>query len=207
MEVPQISFYANLLSLTIVLICWCIFGYTILFGRTGHTDENRSSAPKSWAGLALQLGGIGVAFVLPRLPIASPLTAGQFANIVLQLIAVLLAVGSVWLAIAAIKELGKQWSLEARVLEGHKLITTGVYSRVRHPIYTAMLGMLLATGLAWSHWIAVLIGLIVFLVGTRIRTRLEEALLRDAFGEEFETWHRKVPGLIPFFQIVPRRSE
>ena len=136
--------------------------------------------------------------VIPRWPIGSLFVGGQYTNIVLQVAAVVLAVGSVWLVIAALRELGKQWSLEARVLEGHKLIKTGVYSIVRHPIYTAMLGMLLATGLAVSHWLIVVLGLTTFLIGTRIRTNLEERLLRDAFGEEFEEWRARVPGLIPF---------
>jgi protein-S-isoprenylcysteine O-methyltransferase Ste14 len=34
--------------------------------------------------------------------------------------------------------LGRQWSLEARVLEGHRLIVEGPYRYVRHPIYAAM---------------------------------------------------------------------
>ena len=206
MNFEQLSFLINLISLAIVAISWCIFGYTILFGRKAHTSEEKSSAPKSWVGLVLQLAGIGITFILPRLPVASPLITDQLTvNIVLQILAITLAVSSVWLAIAAIKELGKQWSLEARVLEGHNLITTGVYSTVRHPIYTAMLGMLISTGLSWSHWIAIVFGLVVFLVGTKIRTNLEEALLREAFGEEFENWKAKVPGLIPYLKTQRQR--
>jgi protein-S-isoprenylcysteine O-methyltransferase Ste14 len=148
--------------------------------------------------LVLQLAGMGVT-ILPRWPIGSEFAGDQDAlNIVLQIAGIILAVGSVWLVISALRELGKQWSLEARVLEGHKLIKTGVYGVVRHPIYTAMLGMLLANGFAVSHWLIVVLGLIVFLIGTRIRTHLEELLLREAFDEEFENWKAKVPGLIPF---------
>jgi protein-S-isoprenylcysteine O-methyltransferase Ste14 len=202
MNTEQASFYATLMSLALIFVSWCIFGYTILFGRKSHNSEQKSSAPKSWVGLALQLAGIGITFIAPRLPFASPMIGEHHtANIVLQIIASVLAVSSVLLVMAAIKELGKQWSLEARVLEGHKLITTGVYNVVRHPIYTAMLGMLLATGFAFSHWVAIILGLIVFLVGTRIRTNLEEGLLRDAFGEEFENWKARVPRLIPFVKM------
>ncbi|MEO7538418.1 MAG: isoprenylcysteine carboxylmethyltransferase family protein [Pyrinomonadaceae bacterium] len=198
MTAEQTSVYTNLISLTVVAISWCVFGYTILFGRKPHTPEEKSSAPKSWIGLALQLAGTGITFVLPRLPVASPLIAEQLkANIIFQIISIVSATLSAWLAMAAIKELGKQWSLQARVIEGHKLITTGVYGIVRHPIYTAMLGMLFATGIALSHWAALIVALIVFLIGTRIRTDLEEGLLRNAFGEELETWKAKVPGLIP----------
>jgi protein-S-isoprenylcysteine O-methyltransferase Ste14 len=102
---------------------------------------------------------------------------------------------------SAIRELGKQWSLQARVLEDHTLITSGVYQIVRHPIYTGMLGMLIATGLTYSNWIAILAGIVVLTVGTKIRTNFEEKLLHNAFGAEFDDWKAEVPGLIPFVKI------
>ena len=89
-----------------------------------------------------------------------------------------LAAGSVWLCISAIRTLGQQWSLAARVVEGHKLVTQGPYSFVRNPIYSGMLGMLLATGLAVSHWLGLLAALVLFSLGTAIRVRSEAALLR-----------------------------
>jgi len=70
---------------------------------------------------------------------------------------------------------------------------------VRNPIYTGMFGMLLATGLAISHWIGLLIAVIVFAIGTLVRVRSEEKLLREAFGEEFVAYAGKVPAVVPFF--------
>ena len=58
--------------------------------------------------------------------------------------------------------------------------------------------MLLATGLAVSHWIGLLIAIILFAVGTIIRVRSEERLLRETFGAEFDDYARKVPAVIPF---------
>lgn len=113
----------------------------------------------------------------------------------------IVAAASVWLAISALRELGRQWSLEARLVEGHKLVKTGVYQIVRHPIYTAMLGMLVAMGIVYSHWLALVAGIFVFLIGTKIRTVFEERLLSEAFGEEFSEWKARVPGLIPFLKI------
>jgi len=106
--------------------------------------------------------------------------------------------GSVWFVSTAIRTLGKQWSLAARVLEGHKLVTEGPYRIVRNPIYTGMFGMLLATGLAISHWIALLIAIVVFAVGTVIRVQSEEKLLREVFGAEFEAYKHRVPAVLPF---------
>ena len=153
----------------------------------------------SWLGLVLQAAAFFLVWAMPRKPYFSSLIDGQpEINILLQIIAILLSIASVLLAISAANELGKQWSIAARLIEGHKLITTGAYSIVRHPIYTALLGMIIATCLAFSHFLTLTAAIIIFVIGTKIRMTAEESLLRDAFGEEYENWKAKVPGLIPF---------
>jgi protein-S-isoprenylcysteine O-methyltransferase Ste14 len=65
----------------------------------------------------------------------------------------------------AVRTLGAQWAYVARVTEGHRLVTEGPYRWVRNPIYSGMLGMMLATGLAVSSWMAFPIAIVVFGVG------------------------------------------
>ncbi len=77
-------------------------------------------------------------------------------------------------------------------------MTEGPYNIVRNPIYTGMFGMLLATGLAVSHWVGLVIALVVFAIGTFIRVRSEERLLREMFGHEFDAYAHEVPAVIPF---------
>ena len=202
MTIEQISQFANLAAFGVVMLSWFVFAGTFFLRKKPESAPDAKCEPLSWLGLALQGAGFGFVWAVRRSPFGSPLIDGQFAvNILLEVISIVLAISSVWLAMSAIKELGKQWSLQARLIEDHKLVKTGVYSWVRHPIYTAMLGMLLATGLAVSNWLAFAAGIIVFLIGTRIRTNFEEGLLGDAFGEEFKEWKAKVPGLIPFVKI------
>jgi protein-S-isoprenylcysteine O-methyltransferase Ste14 len=98
---------------------------------------------------------------------------------------------------SALRALGKQWSLQARVLEDHKLVREGPYRFVRHPIYSGILGMIVAGGLAWTHWIGSTIALVLFGVGTAIRVQSEEKLLREQFGAEFEDYKRNVPAVLP----------
>ena len=149
-------------------------------------------------GIALQGAGYALAWSCRRQPFTPIAPFGEFFEIAAAVLTMALSIGSVWFCSAAVRTLGKQWSLAARVLEGHKLITSGPYNVVRNPIYTGMFGMLLATGLAISHWIGLLLAVIVFAVGTVIRVHSEETLLREAFGEEFETYARKVPAVVPF---------
>ena len=105
--------------------------------------------------------------------------------------------GGAALAWAATRHLGKQWALQARVLDGHELVTSGPYAYVRHPIYTAMLLMMVGTALVVSTWEHLAVALPLFLAGTALRTRLEERLLRETFGERFEAYRRTAGWLLP----------
>jgi protein-S-isoprenylcysteine O-methyltransferase Ste14 len=137
-------------------------------------------------------------FQRPGTPFLPPVAAlSGVLGIVFSLFTVALAVGSVWLIAAAVRTLGKQWAFAARLVEGHKLITAGPYSFVRNPIYTGMLGMLVATGLAMEHWRNLVVAVGLFAVGLVIRVRSEEKLLRAAFGEEFEEYAKRVPAVLP----------
>jgi protein-S-isoprenylcysteine O-methyltransferase Ste14 len=183
----------------IVMCCWFAFGGAFFLLNKGHAASDRKREPASLIGFALQM--LGLVFVwFVRRPMFTPIAKTNKApEILLAVVAIAASISSVWIMLAAIRVLGKQWSLTARVLEGHKLITTGPYTLVRHPIYTALLGMTLATGLAQSNWLALAVAILVYMTGTMIRIKSEERLLRETFGEEYEEFARRVPALIPRF--------
>ena len=149
------------------------------------------------AGLVLQTAGYTLVWAFGRggwMPLARMPAAIEIA---VDLLALLLMVGSIVLAARAVQALGKEWSYGPRLVEGHELKTTGPYGIVRNPIYSGMLGMLVATGAVWSRWEALAGATALFLAGTAVRVRGEEALLRGAFGPAFEEYARRVPALIP----------
>jgi protein-S-isoprenylcysteine O-methyltransferase Ste14 len=186
----------NVVAFGLVMACW--FGFACVFALRPKAAQarERTRDPSSRMGLALQAISYGIVWFAPRA--FRPVVAASAAlNAAVLLAAVLLAVGSVWLVTAAVRTLGKEWSLTARLVEGHRLVTAGPYSFVRHPIYTGMFGMLLATGLTYSLWLALVVALVVFWLGTVVRVRSEEGLLRAAFGAEFEAYARRVPAVLP----------
>ncbi len=197
----KISYDATIISLSILMLGWIIFAIRFLFWKKPASAPDAKRSNISIIGIVLQ--GVGFAFVWGlRREFFSPLIFEQFTlNVIFQILGIVIGICSVWLAVSAIEELGKQWSLAARLTENHKLITSGVYRIVRHPIYTAMFGMMLATGFAISHWIALPIAIIIFFIGTKIRTIAEEKLLRDAFPAEYEEYAANVSAIIPFSKI------
>lgn len=184
------------LVFVIVMVCWFAFAGIFIFRRKPPSPPDQKRSPGSLFGVALQGMSYGIVWGVHREPFTPVVSAGPFA-VAASVLAISGAVGSIWLIMMALKTLGKEWSLTARVVEGHKLATTGPYAHVRHPIYTGMLGMLVATGLAVSHWVALLAALVIFLVGTIIRVRSEERLLREVFAEEFDNYARRVPAIVP----------
>jgi protein-S-isoprenylcysteine O-methyltransferase Ste14 len=185
------------LVFTIVMICWFAFGGIFVFRKKPESPPDQKRDLGSIIGVALQGLSYGIVWGVHREAFTPIVSGSEIFEVAAGIVAVLAAIGSVMLIMSAVKTLGKEWSLTARLVEGHKLATSGPYAYVRHPIYTGMLGMLLATGLAISHWLAVLAGLLVFVVGTAIRVRSEEKLLREAFGQEFDNYSRSVPAIVP----------
>jgi len=105
---------------------------------------------------------------------------------------------SIGLAWSAVKHLGKQFRVNAGLYEDHELVRTGAYSIVRHPIYSSLLGMLVATMMVSTppEWAAA--SLALFIAGTEIRVRTEDRLLASRFPQSFEEYRREVPAYIPF---------
>jgi protein-S-isoprenylcysteine O-methyltransferase Ste14 len=186
------------LVFAVVMLSWLAFVIVFFTRKKPPNAPARKRERASIFGIALQGAGYGLVWSIHRQPF-TPITAlSKPIEIVVAIFTMLVATGSVWFVIASIKTLGKQWSLGARLIEGHKLITEGPYRLVRNPIYTGMFGMLLATGLAISSWVGLVIAIIVFAIGTLIRVRSEEKLLIDAFGPEFDDYARRVRAVIPF---------
>lgn len=69
---------------------------------------------------------------------------------------------------------------------------------LRHPIYTSMLCVLVATGFMITPLPVLLLSTLVLLMGIEIRIRIEDTLLASRFGERFQEYRRTVPAYIPF---------
>jgi len=186
-------------TLYLLALVWCLFGLIYLFGRRGAAPQttNTARSARSRAGIALQLLGYGIAFVVERPPDAPIVPMSGTANGLLLAAASLAGLASIALCHLAARTLGRQWSMAARVVAGHELIERGPFSLVRNPIYLAMFGLVVHAGLVLSTWEAAVAAMAVFLSGTWIRIHEEEQILRRQFGAAFDDYARRVPAFFP----------
>ena len=103
----------------------------------------------------------------------------------------------VWLFYRSHKDLGRNWSVTLEIREDHKLVTQGIFRRVRHPMYASFWCWALGQALLLPNWIAGLSGLvaIAWLYFTRIAD--EEAMMRETFGAEYDAYSARTGRLWP----------
>jgi protein-S-isoprenylcysteine O-methyltransferase len=115
----------------------------------------------------------------------------------LQVISSILCIWGLALCLWARAVLGRNWSGTVTLKENHELIVRGPYRLVRHPIYTGLSAMLLATAIQQGH-IAGLIGLVLTFVSFWIKSSFEEELMLSQFPDQYPAYRERVKRIIPF---------
>ena len=104
---------------------------------------------------------------------------------------------AIWMLWRSHADLGRNWSAAVRIREGHTLVTTGVYARIRHPMYTAHWIWAVAQALLLQNWIAGPALLVVFVPFCVYRIPREERMMVEQFGEEYEAYMAHTGRLLP----------
>jgi protein-S-isoprenylcysteine O-methyltransferase Ste14 len=91
--------------------------------------------------------------------------------------------------------LGRLWSGLVTLKEGHRVIDTGPYRLVRHPIYSGVMFAAFATALLRASP-ASLVGFALITIGFSMTARIEEGFLREQL-DDYDAYSRKVPMLVP----------
>jgi protein-S-isoprenylcysteine O-methyltransferase Ste14 len=180
-------------ALHIIGDCWLIFVIFWLIAALNvkRTTERWSSATgisyfiasavTYW--LLVRTEFFGYALLLPHGPGPS-------------FLAVLLGIAGLIVTLWARIVLGRNWSGSITHKEGHELVERGPYRFVRHPIYTGMLLMVVATAIARGTWDSVL-GLILFTAVHIWKLRREEALMIRYFPDSYPEYRARTKALVP----------
>jgi len=176
-------------GIIIFLIFWLYWSYAARDSGATETSE-----PGWSTGLHRTLMVLAVVFIFFPIPGLSARFAPEAGWV--TAVGLVVEVGGLALAILARQALGRNWSSEVRLAEGHQLVRTGVYRRLRHPIYTGVLLMYLGLALQ-SGRLNALAGLALAIAAYWRKIGLEERLMAERFGAEFDAWRKASWALIP----------
>jgi protein-S-isoprenylcysteine O-methyltransferase Ste14 len=179
--------------MTIGLLVFVIFA---LYWSCAAGDSAGSESTEPGWSTTLHRVLVGVALIAILFPI--PGLSARFAPSAGWVVAVGLVVelAGVVLAVLARRALGRSWSSAVRVAPDHQLVRTGVYRRLRHPIYTGMLLVYLGLALQ-SGRLNALAGFALAVAAYWRKLGLEEQLMKIRFGSEFEAWRKESWALLP----------
>jgi protein-S-isoprenylcysteine O-methyltransferase Ste14 len=180
-----------------IIALWIGFGVSWLIAAvwSGKT-EKRVGLGSELAYRVVLIAG-GVIFFIPAHGYYGPLRFWYVSLEEAWLCVGLMVLGfafSWWARIA----LGSLWSGQITTKTDHRVVDTGPYAIVRHPIYTGILVAVLAT-MAAKGTIYGIAGAMLIFTGLWMKARLEERWLRQQLGADaYAVYCRRVPMLIPF---------
>ena len=187
----------------IIISCWVIFGlyWFISSSSVKSTQETRGWLAGNWHGIFLLIGGL----FLSNLPFLAKVGVSSSSltillipsSIVINVVIIVFAVTGLIVALIARRTLAGNWSRAVAFKEDHELITTGLYHYVRHPIYTGVLLMILATALSVGT-LSAGIGFVIIVLGLWFKLRAEEEILTKHFPKEYLAYKDRTKALIPY---------
>jgi protein-S-isoprenylcysteine O-methyltransferase Ste14 len=172
----------------VFLVVWSVASLNVR--RTKRLEDRRS---RSRFTALTAIGSLLLAF--PRARFLSPLRF-SWSPWLPWVGAAMVTVGILF-AFWARFTLGRNWSGRVTLKEGHELIQTGPYALARHPIYTGLDLALWGTALA-EGTVAALVGAACLAYAFSLRMKLEEQWMVEEFGERYQEYRKRVPGLVPW---------
>lgn len=94
-------------------------------------------------------------------------------------------------------DLGEYWFMDLSITNEHKLIKTGSYKYIRHPLYTSHMIWAIAQILMLNNWIAGFSFFVVFLPHCLYRIGIEEQMMNNEFGEEYYKYTLETGRMFP----------
>jgi protein-S-isoprenylcysteine O-methyltransferase Ste14 len=116
---------------------------------------------------------------------------------VVSVAGILLLAGGGVITLVGRHQLGSYGTGTITIEDQHQLITTGLYARIRHPIYLGGLVGSLGAGLAFRSALVTVLSLIIFFLVFRHRMEAEEKLLEKEFGQDYVLYKKRTNRLIP----------
>jgi protein-S-isoprenylcysteine O-methyltransferase Ste14 len=167
-------------------------------GSTGFRGISGRIGSVEWvAGLGFVIALI-VAVVGPLLQLSGVITPLPVLHVDwIQIAGIALAVLGIVLTVWAQLDMGDSWRVGVNDSEKTALVHTGMFGRVRNPIYTAMLTFDFGMALLTPNFVTIA-GLILAVIALQLQVRrVEEPYLRDKHGAAYRDYMASVGRFVP----------
>jgi protein-S-isoprenylcysteine O-methyltransferase Ste14 len=188
----EFSFRINeplaLIGTTVLFLWLCTERLLHLLGFRQRTREQRRGTLSSlWIGVSWY-GAILFSFLdattFHWTTIDPPVSAVRWLGVPLLLV-------GYGVRIVSRVTLGKQFSGYVQTAKGHQLVTSGIYSQIRHPAYLGFLCLLLGFPMCFGSVAGLACAIVLGIPALCYRIRIEEAALEEWFPDEYKQYKTK----------------
>ena len=175
---------------------WYLIRYE--YARRSRREKTVCSArgPLETALLLISLVGLGVV-PLVYVATAMPRFAAYSFHPLLAWMGLFFAIAALGMFHLTHRALGRNWSISLEVRENHELVTSGIYRRVRHPMYSAFWLWAVAQALLLPNWIAGFAGMAGFGILFFGRVAREERMMLETFGDSYRAYMARTGRVFP----------
>lgn len=180
----------------VLIICYFVIERKLRKGKQALNlqpgSSDRGSSRLMW------VSGILNILVILLAPIFNTYHIGNWHNVYIGWIGLLVMISGLLLRAWAARTLGEFYTRTLLITENHQIVTQAPYNIIRHPGYLGVFTMSLGAGLAIANWIVMLITAIIGFVTYTYRIHAEEAMLAATFGKPYQAYINNTWRLIPY---------
>ena len=190
----DIFWKAGYLSLFIVWFCIQVY-----YGNQSAVNTVKEKVRPGFESFLVGLHFIGM--TIPLLAVFTPFL-DSFAIPLpepVRLVFLIIFALNIWLFLLAHRDLGMNWSAILEIKKGHRLVRTGIYRHIRHPMYTHFWILVIAQGIVLANALVLVFGIAAWGILYFFRVPKEEEMLIAEFGDEYRNYMKVTGRVIPKF--------
>ena len=192
----------NIFRVLAALILFTGIGISSYFRRKADKDTGEKISRKVDGNIVMNIIKIGglILWLSPLAYLVNPnwmawskMGLPESVRLVGVGIGILCVLGIYWL----FSSIGNNISPTSATGKEHKLVTSGPYRWVRHPLYTVGASLFISFGMMADNWFIAVLGVLAF-IGMATRTPKEEANLIEKFGDEYREYMKTTGRFLPY---------
>ena len=182
----------------VVYVCFLLIVFAVIADFRAYYRQSRDvvRADRSWVETGSMTGFFVIYYLAIRLRLLVVAVPDPWRTAAIVAGLVLMVAGAVFNVLGRVY-LKSNWANQIKIYEGHWLVTEGPFAVVRHPLYASLICMFVGGSLIYANVASLLLALGIFVPMMYVRARKEDALLEEAFGEQFDAYAHRTGMLFP----------
>ena len=186
----------EIISLSIILLCVLAIFVSILINFVEAKKDKPKKEKKSIVETGTMFLFFFIFYSLIRFNIGELSITNLYLRIPLTVLGLIVIIIGTFVNVKGRLLLGANLANQIKIYKDHTLVISGIYSKVRHPLYASLIWMFYAASIIYLNYAAFLANTLIFLPFMYYRAKQEENMLRQQF-KNYNDYSKKVGMFFP----------